>query len=135
MLILEGEFEELVATLAPVCSSWSIVNRGTSQRSMLTPYGNCRNMKVIRGNRMISRTVKLGKWWRGKGGLVGSCWKSSQELGNIIQSHLQLVLCWGFVDGQDWLAGNPVDVPKLDIHRGEPFIFHCVHASSLDLGL
>ena len=59
LLVLQGVSPGMLACLGPVCSSWSIVNRGTSQRDELTPLGNCRNTKVIQGNRMISRRLVI----------------------------------------------------------------------------
>lgn len=60
IMILHGKWASLVATFAVVCSSFSAVNLGTSLRSLLTPYGDCTNTTVIRGNRMVSRTVFWG---------------------------------------------------------------------------
>ena len=57
LLLLHGRYGDIISTFAPVCSSWSIVNLATSQRSILTPLGNCRLKGVIQGNRMISRTA------------------------------------------------------------------------------
>lgn len=62
-MILEGEFQNIFASFAPVCSSWSIVNRATSQRTILTPYGNTASTNVIRGNRMASRTAFTKLWF------------------------------------------------------------------------
>ena len=57
LLILHGRAQELIAFLAPVCSSYSAVNLGTSKRSLLTPLGQLCNTSVRRGNKMVSRTV------------------------------------------------------------------------------
>lgn len=57
MLVLQGRAQELIAFLAPVCSSYSAVNLGTSMRSLLTPLGQICNTSVRRGNKMIARTV------------------------------------------------------------------------------
>ena len=56
-MLLRGKAPGLVTTWAVVCSSYSIVNVATSMRSLLTPLGNVYNTKVIRGNRMVARTV------------------------------------------------------------------------------
>ena len=54
-LLLQGKRDELLAILAPVCSSWSMVNLFTSLRSELLPWGNCALVGVRRANKMISR--------------------------------------------------------------------------------
>lgn len=45
--------------IAVVCSSWSVVNLGTSKRDILTPLGDetCTGVRV--GNKMTSRTQEL----------------------------------------------------------------------------
>ena len=55
ILVLHGRFQQFIAFLAPVCSSYSAVNIGTSKRSILTPFGQIGNTHVRRGNKMISR--------------------------------------------------------------------------------
>ena len=55
LMVLQGKSPGMLVCLGPVCSSWSIVNRATSQRDELTPLGNTRSTKVIQGNRMIAR--------------------------------------------------------------------------------
>lgn len=55
-MILGGEFGLLIALLAIVCSSWSIVNRGTAQRDELVPWGQSCFVSVRRANKMVSRT-------------------------------------------------------------------------------
>ena len=62
LLALQGLSPGVVACLGPVCSSWSIVNRGTTQRDFLLPRGDRRNTKVIQGNRMVARTPALKLW-------------------------------------------------------------------------
>lgn len=56
MLVLQGRAPELIAFLAPVCSSYSAVNIATSMRSLLTPLGQICNTSVRKGNKMIART-------------------------------------------------------------------------------
>ena len=56
ILVLHGRYEQFVAFLAPVCSSYSSVNLATSQRSILTPLGQVGATHVRRGNKMISRS-------------------------------------------------------------------------------
>ena len=53
-LCLAGAPNALV-TCAIVCSSWSAVNLGTSQRDLLLPYGNWTVPSVRAGNRMVGR--------------------------------------------------------------------------------
>ena len=55
-MILEGHFGLLVALMGVVCSSWSIVNRGTSCRDVLTPLGQVAYLSVRCANKMVSRT-------------------------------------------------------------------------------
>lgn len=55
-MVLEGDYESLVALLGVVCSTWSIVNRATSSRDELVPWGQNLFLSVRRGNKMVSRT-------------------------------------------------------------------------------
>ena len=43
------------ATLAPVCSNWVFLNRGTSGRSVHNPLGNEKYAYIRNANEMISR--------------------------------------------------------------------------------
>ena len=56
LLALNGCTELALYTIAVVCSSWSAVNLPTSQRDILTPYGDCSLAGVRCGNRMVART-------------------------------------------------------------------------------
>ena len=55
-LILRGQFGSLVTLLAIVCSSWSAVNLGTSERDELVPLGATYKPSVRSANKMVSRT-------------------------------------------------------------------------------
>ena len=59
-LAIQGRFQELLAVLAPVCSSFSAVNVATSQCSELCPWGNCCLVGVRRGNKLASSRVQFG---------------------------------------------------------------------------
>ena len=59
MLILGGEFGLLTVHLGVVCSTWSIVNRATSQRDELVPFGQNCFLSVRRANKMVARTEVL----------------------------------------------------------------------------
>ena len=56
-LILRCRFDLGMVVVAVVCSSWSIVNVATSQRDVLTPYGDTSLGSVRSGNKMVSRTI------------------------------------------------------------------------------
>ena len=60
-MVLQGKYSELIVIIAVVCSTWSIVNLNTSQRDLLTPYGNAEVRAVAEGNRMVSRRC-VGGW-------------------------------------------------------------------------
>jgi hypothetical protein len=55
-MCLAGKFNELLVACGVVCSSWSVVNLGTSLRNLLCPYGDCTRGSVVAGNRMVART-------------------------------------------------------------------------------
>ena len=59
-LVLAGRIEEALYTLAVVCSTWSVVNAGTSKRDLLTPLGDIRIPGVRCANRMVARTLSFG---------------------------------------------------------------------------
>ena len=48
-----------IVWLAPVCSSWTWTNRGTSLRSPLDPEGNTEHKYIRDANLMVSRTILL----------------------------------------------------------------------------
>ena len=56
-LCLCGRFAQALYIIAVVCSTWSSVNLGTSQRDILTPYGNCAVPSVNGANIMVARPV------------------------------------------------------------------------------
>ena len=55
LLCLAGRYGEALAMIGVVCSSWSVVNLHTSQRSILTPYGDMSRTGVRIGNKMVAR--------------------------------------------------------------------------------
>lgn len=59
-LCLHGRLGEALYVVAVVCSSWSAVNKGTSQRDVLTPLGDPSITGVRAGNQMVSRLESLG---------------------------------------------------------------------------
>ena len=56
-LCLCGNVGAALYVIAVVCSTWSAVNLHTSQRDVLTPYGDSRVTSVRAGNRMVTRLV------------------------------------------------------------------------------
>ena len=55
MLILRGELDGLVGSLACVCSSYVPVNAGTSKRDLLCALGDDNVVSVRKSNKMTSR--------------------------------------------------------------------------------
>ena len=55
MLILRGELDGLVGSLACVCSSYVPVNSGTSKRDLLCAMGDDNVVSVRKSNKMTSR--------------------------------------------------------------------------------
>ena len=56
--------------MAPVCSSWTFMNRGTSKRCAGMPYGDMSVLGACEGNQMVARCMLLiiilasrGCWW------------------------------------------------------------------------
>lgn len=58
LLLLQGR-KNALAIVAVVCSTWSLVNRHTSQRDELVPEGQVGATSVRKGNRMVSRVSLL----------------------------------------------------------------------------
>ena len=56
VLLLQGKFGQVLAVLGTLCSSWTVVNMGTSLRSVVAPGGDSTNGGVSRGNKMVART-------------------------------------------------------------------------------
>ena len=56
-LILHGKFEEIYAHFATCCGSWTPVNRGTGDRSVLVPEGNEEVVSVRKSNKLVSRIL------------------------------------------------------------------------------
>ena len=46
--------------MAPVCSSWTRISRGTSWRSSINPFGDLNKESVTQANLMISRHIRSG---------------------------------------------------------------------------
>lgn len=63
-LCLCGRVQEALFIIAVVCSSWSAVNLHTSQRDILTPYGDWSRPSVAGANRMVARLVIDGQWFK-----------------------------------------------------------------------
>lgn len=57
--ILRGRFNDLICMMGILCSTWTVVNAGTSCRDLLTPMGQQDYPSVASGNRMVSRAVLL----------------------------------------------------------------------------
>lgn len=56
-LCLSGKPSLALFIIAVVCSTWSAVNLHTSQRDILTPYGDRSRASVNGANRMVARLV------------------------------------------------------------------------------
>ena len=54
--ILRGRFGDLICMMGILCSTWTVVNTGTSCRDLLTPMGQQDFPSVASGNQMVSRT-------------------------------------------------------------------------------
>lgn len=54
-LCINGRYQEAFYVIAVVCSTWSSMNAHTSQRDVLTPYGNTALSGVRAANRMVAR--------------------------------------------------------------------------------
>ena len=62
-LLLHSEFEAAVAVLAVVCSSMVPVNRGSTDRSFMTPLGNEYFLAVRKSNKLTSRIPYAKPVW------------------------------------------------------------------------
>ena len=69
--------------LAPVCSSWTFMNRGTSKRSIAVPYGASGVESVKQGNVMVARCVLLLILLAGR----GCWWVLGQPRRSLLQEH------------------------------------------------
>jgi hypothetical protein len=69
------------------CSSWTFLNRGTSQRSAERPLGNQQEVSVLRANEIVSKVALLC--------LVAACrhvaWSTEQPLSSLMDKHPRLV--------------------------------------------
>lgn len=59
MTILKGKYQDLICILGILCSTWTVVNSGTSQRDFLTPLGQTAYPSVVTGNIMVSRRLGI----------------------------------------------------------------------------
>ena len=62
ILCMSGRPQTALFIIAVVCSTWSAVNLHTSQRDILTPYGDTTRTSVNSGNRMVARLVIVSRW-------------------------------------------------------------------------
>lgn len=69
--------------MAPVCSTWTFMNRGTSKRSLACPYGNTAVQSVQEGNTMVARCVLLLLLLASR----GCWWVLEQPQGSLMQEH------------------------------------------------
>ncbi len=69
--------------MAPVCSTWTFMNRGTSKRSLACPYGNAAVQSVQEGNTMVARCVLLLLLLASR----GCWWVLEQPQGSLMQEH------------------------------------------------
>ena len=63
-LVLRGGVGHLVCLIAVVCSTWSAMNKHTSKRDWLVPFGDTSLTCVRQGNKQVSRTVSNTLLWR-----------------------------------------------------------------------
>jgi len=71
---------------APVCSSWTWMNRATSGRSAVFPLGNKHVKSVAVANAMVSRQVLLLYSWTA----AGHFWMLEQPCGSLLEYHPRL---------------------------------------------
>ena len=64
MLCLAGCPGKALYVIGVVCSSWSSVNLGTSQRDEMTPLGNTNIPSIRAGNLMVARSGLLMLNWK-----------------------------------------------------------------------
>ena len=57
MTILRGKYKDLVCIFGILCSTWTVVNSGTSKRDLLTPMGQTTYESVCAGNLMVARCL------------------------------------------------------------------------------
>lgn len=108
---------------APVCSSWTFINRGTSCRSSAFPLGNTAEPSVQAANRMVYRQVILLWLFTAK----GVFWVLEQPAGSLLERHDAFVhLC------------TYINIWKTSIHMDEfggdtskPTWLYSAHASVL----
>jgi hypothetical protein len=115
--ILRGRFGDLICMMGILCSTWTVVNTGTSCRDLLTPMGQQDYPSVASGNQMVSRTSPPKK------GYSQTCLKHTYIyiISNIfvislyIYSNIQLTRCpfptlWNFwvcrLGTHTWLKVN-----------------------------
>lgn len=55
ILVLQGEFGKLLVHLAPPCSTWIGINRGTSKRTILCPAGDESLLQNRKSNKIAAR--------------------------------------------------------------------------------
>lgn len=68
---------------APVCSSWTWVNRGTAKRSRLDPLGDTSLAYVREANRMVARVVMLALMCSA----LGHVWVLEQPSSSLMDAH------------------------------------------------
>ena len=71
---------DLCSLMAPVCSSWGPINRGTSGRSLGNPAGRTSLKYVKESNTMAARCVLLMWLWAG----VGTCFIVEQPANSLL---------------------------------------------------
>ena len=60
-MVLEADLGNFLAVIAVVCTSFVGINRGTNQRSILTPYGREDLGFIQEGNCMMERCLAIFK--------------------------------------------------------------------------
>ena len=118
-LCLDGTAGLALFVIAVVCSSWSVVNSGTSQRDLLTPYGQSNLNGVRAGNQMVARQ---GGWF-----LLAPCfiWKTLCHEPN--KSSTYMVLLGGskffrflFDSGQGGVNAGPFELYGYELATWKP---------------
>ena len=62
-VLLSSDWETICAFFAVVCSSWVPVNRGSTQRTIMTPLGNEQFPQVRKSNKLTARRMFVSVWF------------------------------------------------------------------------
>ena len=91
LMLFQCEVGRVIAFFAVVCSTWSITNRGTSCRDILTPCGQDRHLSVRSANRLVARVSLMILVVA----LMGGAWVLENPANSVICMHERLR--WAFL--------------------------------------